>query len=468
VPNLEYGEWIDTAALFLTVSGILLGFLYTQILQSEGDRRDLIDALHAGKVRCLYQSGAAWLLRSLHKLYGRAESFQAFSVSLLLAYLYPLLFFILAYSYFDGTNLFSGKELLPKQYSYYHYLIPFLLFISIMIFIFIHFFDSFLGSFSKKTNSWLEFSFKILISLIFSLLVWIYFDKNIIFSLGIFALAYIGMIPAILFLALILTSYWVTKIGFDIKSEIFSGFWGLVFLYALLIKTKIKVVFLASISYVIWSIGENIYHKNYISSFIQIFFYILLPSVNALLDWLSWWVSRFFLEKTAQLGVTVLVIVRDVVLDFGVAVLFMLALCLLLPAGAIALDSLYVDWIDTKAGVHAQTGWQEYAMLARDDPWGKGIMVTLMLVTTLIPTLLHIVMGLMAFFIHSFKGAALATFLEQPRKNWRDTTASLWIYGYFMMALLTLLMLWQLFQHLAHLQIAHWLYDFTGYFYDFP
>ncbi|WGZ93803.1 MAG: hypothetical protein QJT81_18760 [Candidatus Thiothrix putei] len=197
------------------------------------------------------------------------------------------------------------------------------------------------------------------------------------------------------------------------------------------------------------------------------FFYLALPLVNALLDWLSWWVSRFFLERTAQES-RVRVIVLDVVLDFGVAVLFMLALCLLLPAGAIVLDSLYAGWVDVKSGVPAQTGWQEYAVWARDDPWGKGIMVTLMLVTTLIPTLLHILLGLMAFFIHGFKGAALADFLEQPRKNWRDAVASFWMFGYVVLAGAALWAMYQVFQHFTHLPIAQWLYHFTGYFYDLP
>lgn len=197
------------------------------------------------------------------------------------------------------------------------------------------------------------------------------------------------------------------------------------------------------------------------------FFYVLLPLVNALLDWLSWWVSRFFLERTAQ-APRVRVIVLDVVLDFGVAVLFMLALCLLLPAGAILLDSLYAGWVNVKTGVPAQTGWQEYAVLARDDPWGKGIMVTLMLVTTLIPTLLHILLGLMAFFIHGFKGAALADFLEKPRKNWRDAVASFWMFSYVVLAGAALWAMYQVFQHFAQLPIAHWLYHFTGYFYELP
>jgi hypothetical protein len=197
------------------------------------------------------------------------------------------------------------------------------------------------------------------------------------------------------------------------------------------------------------------------------FFYLMLPLVNALLDWLSWWVSRWFLERTAR-EPRVRVIVLDVVLDFGMAVLFMLTLCLLLPAGAMALDSLYAGWVDVKTGVATQTNWQEYAVWARDDPWGKGIMVTLMLVTTLIPTLLHILLGLMAFFIHGFKGAALADFLEQPRKNWRDAVASVWMFGYVLMAVGVMWALWRVFQHFAQLPIAQWLYNFTGYFYELP
>jgi hypothetical protein len=200
-----------------------------------------------------------------------------------------------------------------------------------------------------------------------------------------------------------------------------------------------------------------------------VFFFLMMPLVNALLDWLSWWVSRYFMGRALQ-APRVRVIVRDISVDFGAAVLFMLALCLLLPGVAEVLDRLYAGHLSVTKHIAAQTDWRMYAQLARDDAWGKGIMVTMMLVTTLIPTLLHIFAGVLATFIHSFKGRQLAAYLEATAAgdNLRYAVASLWVFGYFVLAGLAMWALWSGLQQFAGLPIAHWLYAFSGYFYDLP
>lgn len=214
----------------------------------------------------------------------------------------------------------------------------------------------------------------------------------------------------------------------------------------------------------------NLWGKAYNLSLMIWLFYVLLPLLNALLDWLSWWVSRFFMERTASDTVPVYLIVLDVVLDFGIAILFMLALVLLLPTAAIGLDNLHANLLDAKTGLPAQTHWQDYAVWARDEPWGKGLMVTLMLVTTLIPTLLHIFLGLMAFYIHAFKGLALAAYLTQsnPENNLANAKASLWIFAYLLLSGLSMWLLWLGLNQLFHLPIAQWLYAFAKFFYPLP
>ncbi|OQW98577.1 MAG: hypothetical protein BWK73_52195 [Thiothrix lacustris] len=434
-PEITYGDLM--AAGIGVVVVLLLGmlsFIYTQILQSVDDRADLVASLRDGKVRRLYQGSVNWLLRGLQKLYGNKDSLQAFGVSFLLSYLYPFLFFILTYSYFDGTHRFSGKELLPADSPYrpYFFLI-FPLFFTIVFFVnTVHVVEWGQTQLRRLGLRISEFGFQVGTNLFIS-----------VFS-GVFAAATVTVSGG----AFVVMSAFA---AIFVSSSVFPG--NITF-YTILVAGSVVA-------------GLNAWMGIYDVSLMFAFFYLALPLVNALLDWLSWWVSRFFLERTAQ-APRVRVIVLDVVLDFGVAVLFMLALCLLLPAGAILLDSLYAGWVDVETGVPAETGWQEYAVWARDDPWGKGIMVTLMLVTTLIPTLLHILLGLMAFFIHGFKGAALADFLEQPRKNWRDAVASFWMFGYVLIAGLAMLALYQGLQHFIQLPIAQWLYHFTGYFYELP
>lgn len=483
MPALEYSEWIDTITLILTVAGLILGFIYSQVLQNVDDRADLIASLRAGHVRRLYQGGVNWFMRGLQKLYGNAESLQAFSVSYLLSFFYPVLFFIFSYSYLDGAYLFAGKELLPIDASDRSYFIISLVMFFIVMFLLIKFLKI---NHDHKVDTWgvvqmqqvvvsptlADQMWRVTIGLLACIVVW-FASNNLWLAIFIFLLGYsdgvdilVGSIMGVIVFAGIFTFTAVPAPATFAGGFVTTGFL-LIVVIASITKNYVRTGILIVAGSLLMSTTMILEGQDYKSSLILAYFCLALPLVNALLDWLSWWVSRWFLERTAQ-APRVRIIVLDVVLDFGVAVLFMLALCLLLPAGAILLDSLYEGWVDVKTGVPPQTGWQEYAVWARDDPWGKGIMVTLMLVTTLIPTLLHILLGLMAFFIHGFKGAALADFLEQPRKNWRDAVASLWMFGYVLIAGLAMLALYQGLQHFIQLPIAHWLYRFTGYFYELP
>lgn len=415
-PEITYG---DLLAAMLAIAALLigsLGFIYSQIIQSDTTRPRIVAWLQEGQVLGLYQGGVEWLLRFLQRFYGSKESLQAYGMSFLLSYLYPFLFFILAYSYFDGTTLFSGEELLPVDSPYRpHFFLGLLLFIGIVTGAFYFF-----GDRTIKRNS-----------------------------------LFIGLIVAILAGS--------TVVGAVVFSGTVIGAFVFAFLGSAALPRISILIFVVLLVLLHFTTGSS--NK----SMMLAFFYLMMPLVNALLDWLSWWVSRYFMERAAQER-QVWVIVLDIAVDFLAAVAFMLALCLLLPAGAELLDRLYAGHLDVETGLAAQTDWRTYAVLARDEPWGKGIMVTMMLVTTLIPTLLHIFFGVAAFFIHSFKGKELAMYLEATPQghNGRYALASVWIFGYWVAALAALVALYQGFQHFAQLPIAQWLYSFTGYFFELP
>lgn len=46
--------------------------------------------------------------------------------------------------------------------------------------------------------------------------------------------------------------------------------------------------------------------------------------------------------------------------------------------------------------------WQNYALLAKEDPRGSGFFVTAMLLSTLIPTVLHMLIALISFCLPSY------------------------------------------------------------------
>ena len=71
---------------------------------------------------------------------------------------------------------------------------------------------------------------------------------------------------------------------------------------------------------------------------------------------------------------------KHLLADFLIAFFFLVILSVVLP---ISLE--VVNKISGKTIVD----WRSYVELARTDPWGRGLPVTGMLVTTLIPTFLH-------------------------------------------------------------------------------
>lgn len=119
-----------------------------------------------------------------------------------------------------------------------------------------------------------------------------------------------------------------------------------------------------------------------------IFLLLLLPLSNAVLDWLSWGVTRFLLRRAAQSGGGFLgwvVLIGELIIDLLAAALFLTALATLLPV-------VFEVW--NRVGFVAHIDWVQMANDAYRDPFGAGLMVTGMLVTTFLPTAIHLSYGL--------------------------------------------------------------------------
>jgi hypothetical protein len=116
-------------------------------------------------------------------------------------------------------------------------------------------------------------------------------------------------------------------------------------------------------------------------------FFALLPLLNAFADWLSWGATRFFIGRVVLIHERRRRIWRltiDLVLDFVVALL-----CLVLLAGLLANGMELANRGSAAAG-WPTIPWQLYLGYAVTEPFGRGLMVTLMLATTLFPTILHL------------------------------------------------------------------------------
>jgi hypothetical protein len=130
-------------------------------------------------------------------------------------------------------------------------------------------------------------------------------------------------------------------------------------------------------------------------------FLVVLPYFNALLDWLSWGVTRYFLakaERTASSLAGALLLTAELLADFLIAAILLVLLAALLPLG-LELVNLGLSAIRSDA---EPIRWTANLEAAARDPGGAGLMVIGMLVTTLVPTFIHLVAGLAGvFFAHS-------------------------------------------------------------------
>ena len=120
---------------------------------------------------------------------------------------------------------------------------------------------------------------------------------------------------------------------------------------------------------------------------------LILPVMNGGLDYASWWVSRFLghdlthgLSSDANIVTTLTRSLAHIAADLILALFFFVAMAFALGLAFESYD-LYANLqaVDMLSKAD-QTG---YAETLRDDPLGAGLWVTLMLITTLIPTVIH-------------------------------------------------------------------------------
>ena len=135
-------------------------------------------------------------------------------------------------------------------------------------------------------------------------------------------------------------------------------------------------------------------------------FFVLLPVVNACVDWLSWGATRFLLEQAECAGPDVkggLRVAGTTLGTFASGAALMVLLSALLPNALEILNTLF--------GVAKLPpfDWQAMAQRSVDAPWTDGLFVTGMLMTPLVPASSHLTValaGLLARFTPGARAAA--------------------------------------------------------------
>lgn len=180
----------------------------------------------------------------------------------------------------------------------------------------------------------------------------------------------------------------------------------------------------------------------------HVLFWIVLPLVNGFWDWLSWGISR-------ALGTWVLrrmrwrTLARHALLDLGAAVLLLAGLVVTLVA-VIEVHNILAVQPDGRVPLELKN----FLIDARADPWGAGgIWVTLMLLSTLVPTALHFVVlfvggltlaspyGLRMWLLRKIEGNPAT--VPAVHRHWAALYfSSVWVVGGLLVAVLFVLALW--------------------------
>ncbi len=140
-------------------------------------------------------------------------------------------------------------------------------------------------------------------------------------------------------------------------------------------------------------------------AFLLFLFFILLPFVNASVDWLSWGVTRFFLKRAEAAEPDrrgELIVLGWVLGTFLSGALLMVVLAALLPNALEALNHFFA-----LAKLPA-FNWQGLLNKAVSAPWTDGLFVTGMLMTAIVPASVHLVVGLAGALARFTPGASTA------------------------------------------------------------
>lgn len=150
---------------------------------------------------------------------------------------------------------------------------------------------------------------------------------------------------------------------------------------------------------------DSIAPVNVLGAVCALFF--LLPIFNALIDWPSWIVSRWLMRHLTELGEPVQDSPLNVLGLLGLHTLVDLLAALVFLVALVGLMPVAFVWVSGRLAI-------EYPVAivirqAADDPWGAGLWISLMLLSTLVPTLLHII-AMLGF-------AVVCQFPESVRKR---------------------------------------------------
>ena len=375
---------MDFLGVLFAGMGLYLGSVYFihGVLKDPASRRRALDRLHTPLFDQLYRhtlrNGLAWLAW----FFGgrRPNTFLAFNVCYTLSLFYSAGFLLLSWA-LGGSGSIGTTELLPPKTPEPQRAITLIIVIIVGFYIFKRF-----RNLARTTN--------------FTELFWKVEGENyiagpfiatIIILISFTAVSGIGAIGIVLAISLATAGAFSkgNKFGRALAGTgIIASTQAIIVIIALIVATLVDPSTLLS---------DN--------AIITILFLLLFPLFNALLDWLSWWISRFLGRHILLTRGLWRTIPLHTLIDLIAALLLLTIMCVSF--------TLFIEvfnlWAATYGG-EPPLALENLISTTRSFPFGsEGLWITLMLLSTLLPTTLHLGMLFMGFVaIHAPKGLRAA------------------------------------------------------------
>ncbi len=215
----------------------------------------------------------------------------------------------------------------------------------------------------------------------------------------------------------------------DIGTVVFAILGGFAFAFAFALAFAIAGIWALGIALVIVTALALTMAKQF--AFFLLLFFVILPVLNALMDWVSWAVTRYLLAWLQQApdgpsGVAMVGVI--LIVNIGAAIAFMFVLAVLLPIGLETAD-LMLSLFGRQA-----FDWRDVAVQAVGAPWDEGLFVTGMLLTPLAPSIANMTISLAALAAPHSRGAsgALHAISDHPDAAPADAEVRMAVHAVYM------------------------------------
>jgi hypothetical protein len=216
----------------------------------------------------------------------------------------------------------------------------------------------------------------------------------------------------------------------DVGTVAFAILCGFAFAFAFAVAFAVAGAWAFAIALLLVTIVALTMAKQF--AFFLLLFFVILPLLNALMDWGSWGVTRYILvpvERAPDGAGGVAMVAALIILDIAAALFFVIGLAVLIPIG--------LELVDLLLSVFGREtfNWRALAARAVEAPWDEGLFVTGMLLTPLVPSIANITLGLAAILVPLTPGAreaardfpeALGAMPSDGAADYRIQTAVYW------------------------------------------